>query len=66
MVRTADRQAGNLRLDRVAPEREHAIGFLDGAAGIGSVLLQMARAERGDFHTVRAVDDPFPERKLEK
>ena len=54
-------------LDRVAPERlSTPIGFLDGAAGIGSVLLQMARAERGDFHTVRAVDDPFPERKLEK
>lgn len=51
-------------LDRVAPERlSTPIGFMDGAAGIGAALLQLYRAERGQFHTLRAIDDPFPERK---
>ena len=36
------------------------IGFLDGAAGIGAMLLQMHGAENGNFKAMRAIDDPFP------
>lgn len=47
--------------DRVAPERlSTAIGYMDGAAGIGAMLLQLATAQQGGFYASRAVDDPFP------
>lgn len=38
------------------------IGFYDGAAGIGSALLQLYLAETGQFRITRAIDDPFPAR----
>ena len=48
-------------LDRVAPNvLTTPIGFLDGAAGIGAMLLQMHGAENGNFKAMRAIDDPFP------
>jgi hypothetical protein len=48
-------------LDRVSPDQiSTPIGFFDGAAGVGAVLLQLYRAEKGEFHTTRFVDDPFP------
>ena len=51
-------------LDRVAPDTlTTPIGFLDGAAGIGAMLLQVYRAEKGDFKAMRAIDDPFPAEK---
>lgn len=54
-------------LDRIAPgNKSTPIGCFDGAAGIGMALLQLYLAEKGDFHTVRFLDDPFPERKVEK
>lgn len=54
-------------LDRVAPERlSTPVGFMDGAAGIGAVLLQLDRAERGKFRTLRMIDDPFPEKKMDE
>ncbi len=50
-----------LALDRIAPDVcTTPVGCMDGAAGIGIALLQMARAERGDFHVRRFLDDPFP------
>ncbi len=52
-----------LALDRIAPQKiTSPIGFMDGAAGIGAMLLQLYSAETGKFHALRAVDDPFPER----
>lgn len=51
----------NFALDRIAPERTCTpIGYLDGAAGIGAVLLQLHQAQRGKLDTIRFVDDPFP------
>lgn len=48
-------------LDRIAPGRTCTpIGFLDGAAGIGAVLLQLHQASQGKLESVRFVDDPFP------
>ena len=50
-------------LDRVAPDvLSTPIGLFDGAAGIGAVLLQLASAEKGQFHATRMLDDPFPEK----
>ncbi|MDO4633072.1 MAG: lanthionine synthetase LanC family protein [Eubacteriales bacterium] len=50
-------------LNRIAPtELCSPIGFLDGAAGIGAMLLQLHSIEQGNFHALRAVDDPFPEK----
>lgn len=52
-------------LDRVSPDQlSTPIGCFDGAAGIGLALLQLYQAEKGQFHTVRMIDDPFPEEKL--
>lgn len=51
-------------LDRVAPDAlTTPIGFLDGAAGIGAMLLQMHGAENGNFKAMRAIDDPFPTKR---
>ena len=51
-------------LDRVAPDvLTTPIGFLDGAAGIGAMLLQVYSAENGNFKAMRAIDDPFPASK---
>lgn len=48
-------------LDRVAPKRVSTpIGFFDGAAGIGAMLLQLHMAENGGFEVHRFIDDPFP------
>lgn len=48
-------------LDRIAPERVSTpIGFFDGAAGIGAMLLQLHMAENGGFEVHRFIDDPFP------
>ena len=51
-------------LDRVAADvLTTPIGFLDGAAGIGAMLLQMHGAENGNFKAMRAIDDPFPTKR---
>ena len=51
-------------LDRVAADvLTTPIGFLDGAAGIGAMLLQMYGAENGNFKAMRAIDDPFPAKR---
>lgn len=51
-------------LDRTAPDvLTTPIGFLDGAAGIGAMLLQIHSAESGHFKAMRAIDDPFPATK---
>lgn len=50
-----------MNVDRTNPERQTTpIGLLDGAAGIGSVLLQLYMIEKGTFKITRAIDDPFP------
>ena len=55
--------AWRFALDRVAPDvLSTPIGLFDGAAGIGAVLLQLASAEKGQFHATRMLDDPFPEK----
>ena len=49
-------------LDRVTPDRlSGAIGYYDGAAGIGDMLLSLHQADRMTVQRSRALDDPFPE-----
>lgn len=46
---------------RLEPDNITApIGFYEGAAGAGSVLLQLYSALKGDYKVHRILDDPFP------
>lgn len=50
-----------LAWERIKPEQVTTpLGYYDGAAGIGSALLQIYQSERGSFHWERLPDDPFP------
>jgi lantibiotic modifying enzyme len=50
-----------LAWERIKPENiTTPLGYYDGAAGIGSALLQIYLSESGNFHWSRLIDDPFP------
>jgi lantibiotic modifying enzyme len=50
-----------MAFDRVSPSHVIApIGYYDGAAGIGSMLLELAGVMNGTFYAPRSIDDPFP------
>jgi lantibiotic modifying enzyme len=50
-----------LAWERIKPEHiTTPLGYYDGAAGIGGVLLQIYLSESGQFHWNRLIDDPFP------
>ena len=50
-----------MAFDRVSPSHVTApIGYYDGAAGIGSMLLELAGVMNGAFYAPRSIDDPFP------
>ena len=50
-----------MAFDRVSPSHVTApIGYYDGAAGIGSMLLELAGVMNGTFYAPRSIDDPFP------
>jgi lantibiotic modifying enzyme len=50
-----------LAWERIKPDHiTTPLGYYDGAAGIGGVLLQIYLSEQGNFHWNRLIDDPFP------
>lgn len=51
-----------LAFNRTEPDAlTSPIGYMNGACGIASSLLQLYLLEKNDFHWTRLIDDPFPE-----